>query len=479
MENKKYTSVDARPVKRFFVEMLTRDIQIEDAILDLLDNCVDGILRSQKSTRNNERPYDGFWAKINVGDDRFEIEDNCGGIPWSEHERAFRMGRPHKPHEQHDNLLSVGVYGIGMKRAIFKLGRSCTIITQHQNDSYQITFSEDWLNAEDHWDLEVEPVVPEMKEDGTILKVTNLNEDIKFSFSAEHFLKDLRRKIESHYSVIINKGFEIELNGNIVNPKPIVVRFADQQNGNQSVIRPYIFKGNYDEVEVFVTVGLREPIPGDTTEEEESVKFSRDYAGWTVICNDRVVLYCDRTELTGWGLGIVPRYHNQFIAIAGVVEFRGDPRKLPTTTTKRGLKFESSIYQQVLKKMMEGTKLFTNFTNKWKTKEREAEQIVSVTPILSYSEVKSKLETGVQDLKLSTIHSPTGLIGEQYKPNLPMPQLASDDLRISYTQSKSKILDLAEKLFPDEDLKEDDLPKRVGIESFNFAHKILIERSEL
>ena len=41
-----YESVDAAPVKSFFVYMLTRDIRLEDAILDLLDNCVDGILRS-------------------------------------------------------------------------------------------------------------------------------------------------------------------------------------------------------------------------------------------------------------------------------------------------------------------------------------------------------------------------------------------------------------------------------------------------
>ena len=61
-------------------------------------------------------------------------------------------------------------------------------------------------------------------------------------------------------------------------------------------------------------------------------------AGWTIICNDRAVLYCDRTELTGWGEAGVPRYHTQFIAISGIVEFQSnDPAKLPTTTTKRGI----------------------------------------------------------------------------------------------------------------------------------------------
>ena len=50
----KYEAVDATPVKSFFVEMLTRDIELVDAILDLLDNCVDGILR-EKKTRSGEK----------------------------------------------------------------------------------------------------------------------------------------------------------------------------------------------------------------------------------------------------------------------------------------------------------------------------------------------------------------------------------------------------------------------------------------
>jgi hypothetical protein len=37
----KYAS--ARPTKRFFIQMLTADIALEDALLDLVDNSVDAI----------------------------------------------------------------------------------------------------------------------------------------------------------------------------------------------------------------------------------------------------------------------------------------------------------------------------------------------------------------------------------------------------------------------------------------------------
>ena len=124
-------TVDARPVKSFFVQMLTRDIALVDAILDLLDNCVDGILR-QKANSSGRIRYDGSWAEIAFDKNSFTISDNCGGIPWSLHDYAFRMGK--EDENRDSNLPTVGVYGIGMKRAIFKIGKQCSISTQNKKD---------------------------------------------------------------------------------------------------------------------------------------------------------------------------------------------------------------------------------------------------------------------------------------------------------------------------------------------------------
>ena len=37
--------IDARPTKEFFINSLTKDIYLIDLIPDLVDNCLDGILR--------------------------------------------------------------------------------------------------------------------------------------------------------------------------------------------------------------------------------------------------------------------------------------------------------------------------------------------------------------------------------------------------------------------------------------------------
>ena len=38
--------INAMPTKRFFVDMFVRDIPLEQAVLDLVDNCIDGAKRT-------------------------------------------------------------------------------------------------------------------------------------------------------------------------------------------------------------------------------------------------------------------------------------------------------------------------------------------------------------------------------------------------------------------------------------------------
>ena len=462
---RKYQDVSAQPVKGFFVNMLTRDIALEDAILDLLDNCVDGALRSLADEEGTTKPYKGFWAKIEFDENQFRIEDNCGGIPWSLHDRAFRMGKPANGADP-EPPLTVGVYGIGMKRAIFKMGRVASILTQSAQDNYEVSIPEDWMRDEKDWDLSVRARTTKMKQDGTVISISALDKGVAKRFASESFEKDLIDKIESHYSVILRKGLRVQINRKAAEPKPMLLRFATTED--HAEIRPYIFKTRAFGVDVFLAVGLREPIPDaeTTLEDQDSSQFSSDYAGWTVICNDRVVLYCNRDELTGWGTARLPRYHNQFISISGVVEFRGDPADLPTTTTKRGLDFSSPLYQNVLDRMRDGLRLFVDYTNRWKTRSGEAKAEVEDLPSMTFDNVK------MESRKLAFSKVRVGLEGEQYRPKLPRPVVDSPDVRISYFRNRQKVITLAGALIEDaEALSDRDIRREVGEASFDFAYK--------
>ena len=453
MENNKYSPVDATPVKSFFVEMLTRDIDLVDAILDLLDNCVDGILRQRRDS-SSEKPYEGFNAKITFDEKSFSISDNCGGIPWDMHDYAFRMGRDPKYRE--GDLPTVGVYGIGMKRAIFKIGKQCLISTRNQEDCYEVEIIPEWITEPDNWDLPVSESPRSNQEEGTTIIINELNEGIatRFGKENENFTRELTDKVRTHYALILDKGFEVKINDKRVEPKPIKLVFNEK-------IKPYIYQTENDGVKVFLSVGFTRPIPSqeEINDEQEEKRYSSENAGWTIICNDRAVLYRNRSELTGWGEAGVPRYHTQFIAIAGIVEFQcNDAAKLPTTTTKRGVDASSPLYLQVKNKMREGMKLFTTYTNHWKNDADESKRQIALGDPYTLDEIKKEVET----LKMNPVKS--GLKGEQFKRKLPRPKPAESTKRqISYSKELDDIQTVKSYLFNGKEVS----PSKVGEECFD------------
>jgi len=398
------TAIKAGPTKAFFVKMLTRDIELADAILDLLDNCVDGVVRELKRQGRpvaNGKPYDGFWAKIKATQDGFEISDNCGGIPKDiAKNSAFMLGRPDT--ERDSDLETVGMYGIGMKRAIFKLGRHCIVTSQTSVDAaYKVEIPPTWLEdsptADDNpatnpWQLALTINDEALRDNGTRIIVKELYDGIKNQFNKDQssFLADLEKDIARHYALILEKGFIVQLNDIQIAPVPLTILSPEQLGISSSPsIEPYIFIADFDGVHVDLAVGFYRPLATEQQLDDEMlVRNSRENAGWTVICNDRVVLYNDKSSKTGWGTGGVPGYHNQFISIAGVVSFRSqNSMKLPLNTTKRGIDTSSELYHIVLDYMRDGLKKFTAFTNAWKRREDETKEGFSSLKTVKPTEV--------------------------------------------------------------------------------------------
>ena len=116
-DNPPAPKINTMPTKAFFVEMLVRDILLERAILDLVDNSVDGAKRLRPASPMN---FDKLVVTIEMGANQFKISDNCGGFDINTATSyAFRFGRPA---EADQTPYSIGQFGVGMKRALFKFG---------------------------------------------------------------------------------------------------------------------------------------------------------------------------------------------------------------------------------------------------------------------------------------------------------------------------------------------------------------------
>jgi hypothetical protein len=288
-----------------------------------------------------------------------------------------------------------------------------------------------------------------MKEYGTTIVIEGLRDEIKSKFGVDKksFLGSLREAIKTHYAFIIDKGFVIEIEGESVEPKPTKLVFMSPKR--KEYISPYMYRTKVDNVNVFLAVGFTRPIPtsDEVAEDLTERRHSSLDAGWTVVCNDRVILYCDRTALTGWGEANIPNYHNQFIAISGIVEFQGPPELLPTTTTKRGIEASSLLYLQVKNKMREGMRRFIDYTNRWKEDIQQSKEHIKEGELLTFEEIKNEADR-------LTFHKVTsGLRGEQFHPNLPQPpKKTRERVTISFTRNENEIKLVSNYLFYRDDI---------------------------
>lgn len=460
--------VHAFPAKRFFVEMLTRDIDLEAAILDLLDNCVDGCVRTGKTAfATNDKPYSGYFASIKINKDFFEISDNCGGIEKKLAQNyAFRFGR--KDADRDKGLHTVGVYGIGMKRAIFKLGTECTISSNHKEAGFLIKIDENWINDDEKWTLDMESH-NSCEPFGTCIRVNKLHKSISIAFDEEknNFATNLQQRLQKHYSLIIDKGFKVIVNDIEVKAKRLQTMLDPSAFTNERGISPQVYETEYDGVKISLIFGLYEKLPSEEEIEDiENGSRTREDAGWTIICNDRVVVDSDKTHITGWGESPVPQFHTQYLALCGYVSFSAsDASKLPVTTTKRGIDLDSALYASIKEEMKLATKTFTSFTNSWKGQSPERTAIQAAAKHVDMIRVAVQIPSE----KWTDVKRPTG--GKRYTPSLPLVPKRRTHARIQFTKHVDEISLVRE--FICEDVNA--TPADVGIAAFDF---VLAQASE-
>jgi len=455
----------AVPTKQFFVSMLTRDIKLEDAILDLIDNCLDGALRQG----NGDKPkYDKYWVKITLSKDHFSIEDNCGGIPREVAKNyAFKMGR--EPNDNRDSdTETIGMYGVGMKRAIFKMGRNAIVKTRHDKngtqDTYEVPITAAWLDAT-NWDPlpinEPSAAKEKLKEPGTTIYVSDLNEGVARHFANPAFVNEVTTAISQHFTMFLQWGFKIEINGELVKPVHVEVLVSPREDGPA----PYVFRKTAGDVTVSISVGLNTSRRSESDDSDDDADFAGQRAsataGWTVLCNDRAVIVGDKSRLTGWGdLPLVPLYHPQFAVITGIIEFRAkDAKKLPVTTTKRALDASSELWLESLVKMKEGMRVWISYTNDWKNHPRADQQSYwnDAQPLpLSKAIEKVALRTSA---KKTSTSDEAGEVSEiiEFNPKknnvLPKPEVKKpSSKRIVFSRPVEEVRAVSKMLFDDPDM---------------------------
>lgn len=416
-------TANAKPTKAFFVRMLTRDISLEDCILDLVDNSVDAAWKTSGDTPSGlleSLSLAAFQVDILIGESEFSIVDNCGGLTFDEAvNTAFSFGRSDVDWERWDesdelaeetesvekaapepsengqdgaSSYMVGVYGIGMKRSIFKLGKVIDIFSTYEEadgsiGSFVVPIRvRDWLGGDrPDWDFDIDDAPPQ-DQPGVGIYVKDLNALAIERFRDASFVSGLRRMMERDYPIPLMRGLNLLINGQRVEPSMPNFRVGAD-------FAPMRETYDDDGVRVEIIAGMIAPPPEDDDPEEQSNRNASLYrrSGWYIACNGRVILAEDRTSNTVWGNGTIPRWHPQYLGFMGFAFFSAlNSKLLPMTTTKRSVDPTSDVYRRALVRMAVATRDWIDYTNERKADLAAAQQRESEATGLRLAQVEPR-----------------------------------------------------------------------------------------
>jgi hypothetical protein len=132
--------LDATPSKRIFHSIIA-DYDLNRSICELADNALDVWVRSGRASRIN------IGVHLDKGQQVIRVEDNVGGLA----ELRYVVGPGQTGSAPTDE--TIGIFGVGTKRAVVALAQDISITTRHGSDkTYQVDFDDKWIEDDD-WRL--------------------------------------------------------------------------------------------------------------------------------------------------------------------------------------------------------------------------------------------------------------------------------------------------------------------------------------
>jgi hypothetical protein len=367
--------VDATPARRFFVSMLVRDIELMPAIIDLVDNSADGAKRMRPEPADDR--YEDLNVDVEVSHERFVLRDNCGGIDIDlARNYAFKLGRAE---DAKGPIGEVGQFGVGMKRALFKIGNKFTIRSATPTTRFTLPVDvEAWASDEStEWSFRFDEIEEDVEvpaeEVGTEIVVEELHEFVAEDFAQARFVSRLREQVALRELRLLQQGLTIHVNKKPLVAQPPILLSSDELSPIHIKKTLAVDEASLD-MSLWAGLAPKESPDENEDDADDAEKYRGEPpAGWYLFCNDRLLLYADKSRLTGWGAEAAT-YHPQYSRFRGYVLLEGDARHMPWNTTKTGVDEDSRLFREIQNDMFDALQKVQGVINRLKKERRQKDE---------------------------------------------------------------------------------------------------------
>ncbi len=348
--------VDFGADQNYLISGITKDVTTLECIYDLIDNSIDAArndLLGKKGPRLDHyglpASYSGYEVRVNISLTSFNISDNCSGIAEAAvAKRSFMTGA------RSSHPFGIGTFGVGLNRAVFKLGSKTDLVTDDARTYLTLSFRVDQVRDNEGKGIYAESSKSKGKKMYR-LEITELNGGIVQDFKSARWQESMKRGVRERYGRFIKKGLKLFVDGSEVKPF--------EKGIQQNLYFPPLFERRElaDGVMFYLEAGFHEDYdlsPGAGAGGKNK-NLAEEY-GWYVVCNDRIILVADRSKITGW-----KQWHPEYNGFVGWVHYVSkDPDSLPWDSKKTGIDTHSGAYVNTLFMLSEATKKFRTANRK-------------------------------------------------------------------------------------------------------------------
>lgn len=331
-------TLDGTPDKRLFWSIIS-DYDLKTAICELVDNAIDVWM--------GRNPRGNIDIRLNIETDRqlIRISDNSGGVAESNLQFLIAPGA-----SQNDPYSkTIGIFGVGSKRAVVALAENVVIKTRHGNGpSFQIDITNDWL-ASPEWDIP-HYRIPAIDEGTTSIDLSALRIRVQ-----DEDVAQLMTHLGEVYSWFLHiEGCSIFINETAIEP----IEFEDWAFPKDYPPRQILFEHSESRgsVSVDITGGLI--LDRDPALENYGVYF---------YCNNRLVAKEVKAREVGYFVTSeagVP--HPDASLCRVIVRISGGAQLMPWTSSKTGIRYDHPVFLAIRASLIKLVAYYSSLSRRMK-----------------------------------------------------------------------------------------------------------------
>jgi len=334
---KEVDRINAIPSKRLYLSIIA-DYDLNRSICELIDNVIDIWIKNGEDFSVN--------VDIILDNDQqtIKIIDDAGGIKKSDLKVIIAPGHTgNLPTEE-----SIGIFGVGSKRAVVALAQDIKIVTRHKNEeqTYSIEYDDRWLEDES-WELPIYEV-DQIDPGKTVIQLQRLRFKI-----TEEGINRLRNHLSATYAFFLkNNNFNLKVNGKELNP------FTFDNWAYPPSYPPRKYKGEIKtkdgkKVEVEIIGGLV----------QEASPAGGEY-GVYFYCNNRLIARALKSYEVGFTKGIAGLPHPSVSTMRVIIKIKGEAQLMPWNSSKSGINYNHPISISLRDRLLEIVKYYASLSRR-------------------------------------------------------------------------------------------------------------------